>query len=51
LKHSWSLPGHLEPNSLHRKTVHPTNADGYIEARIMPNCGDAGRIADRSTQP
>ena len=32
------------------KPFDPTNADGYIEARIMPNCGRLRRVADRSTE-
>jgi len=51
LKHSSvEPPGNLEPNSCTAKPFDPTNADGYIEARIMPNCGRLRRIADRSTE-
>mgnify|MGYP006866168402 CR=1 FL=1 len=50
LKHSWSLPGILSRTACTAKPFHPTSADGYSEARIMPNCGRYRRIARLPTQ-
>ena len=51
LKHSSGLPVILSRTACTAKPFHPPNADGYSEARIMPNCGQVRRIAEFSAQP